>query len=81
VSKILPKVGELKGKWRNCLVAFSSDGLPLIGAIPQYENLHLFSGFTSPTVYVPTLSQRFVRHLKGIDDPIITALSPQRFAN
>jgi glycine/D-amino acid oxidase-like deaminating enzyme len=81
VSKVLPKVGELKGKWRNCLVAFSSDGLPLIGAIPQYENLHLFSGFTSPTVYVPTLSQRFVRHLKGIDDPIITALSPQRFAN
>jgi glycine/D-amino acid oxidase-like deaminating enzyme len=79
VSKILPKIGELKGKWRNCLVAFSSDNLPLVGALKDYGNLHLFSGFTSPTVYVPTLSQRFAAFAKGQPDDIIPLLSPQRF--
>ena len=80
VSKVLPKVGELKGKWRNCLVAFSSDNLPLVGSLKEYENLHLFSGFTSPTVYVPTLSRRFAEHAKGKADEIIDSLSPQRFS-
>ncbi|MBD2189612.1 NAD(P)/FAD-dependent oxidoreductase [Pseudanabaena mucicola] len=79
VSKVLPKVGELAGKWRNCLVAFSSDGLPLIGSLKKYENLHLFSGFTSPTVYVPTLSKRFAENIKGKSDEIVALLSPQRF--
>ena len=79
VSKVLPKIGELRGQWRNCLVAFSSDNLPLVGALKEYENLHLFSGFTSPTVYVPTLSKRFVAFAKGQPDDIIPLLSPQRF--
>jgi len=79
VSKILPKIGELQGQWRNCLVAFSSDGLPLVGALQGYANLHLFSGFTSPTVYVPTLSQRFAAHALGNHDEIIAQLSPNRF--
>jgi glycine/D-amino acid oxidase-like deaminating enzyme len=79
VGKILPKIAELKGVWRNCLVAFSSDNLPLVGSLDGYENLHLFSGFTSPTVYVPTLSKRFAAHAMGQSDTIIPLLSPQRF--
>ncbi|NUN66279.1 FAD-binding oxidoreductase [Pseudanabaena biceps] len=79
VHKILPKIGDLKGTWRKCLVAFSNDNLPLVGALHGYENLHLFSGFTSPTVYVPTLSQRFANYLKGNSDEIISRLSPNRF--
>lgn len=79
VSKILPKIGELNGKWRNCLVSFSSDNLPLVGSLKEYENLHLFSGFTSPTVYVPALSRRFATYAKGNPDDIIPLLSPQRF--
>jgi glycine/D-amino acid oxidase-like deaminating enzyme len=78
VNRILPRIGELKGKWRHCLVAFSSDNLPLVGALKEYENLHLFSGFTSPTVYVPALSKRFAEQVKGNPDEIITLLSPQR---
>lgn len=81
VSKILPKIGNLQGKWRNCLVAFSGDNLPLVGALQGYDNLNLFTGFTSPTVYVPTLSQRFAKYVKGEPDQIIDSLSPQRFAN
>lgn len=79
VSKVLPKVAELKGKWRRCLVAFSNDNLPLIGALNGYENLHLFSGFTSPTVYVPTLSKRFAAQASGQIDSIIPLMSPTRF--
>ncbi len=79
VSKVLPKIGELKGKWRNCLVAFSNDNLPLVGSLQNHPNLHLFSGFTSPTVYVPTLSKRFAAYAKGNSDDIIPLLSPQRF--
>ncbi|GBO51727.1 hypothetical protein APA_1570 [Pseudanabaena sp. lw0831] len=81
VSKILPKIGDLKGKWRNCLVSFSRDNLPLVGSLKEYENLHLFSGFTSPTVYVPTLSRRFAAHASGQIDSIIPLLSPTRFGN
>ena len=81
VSKVLPKVAALKGKWRNCLVAFSNDNLPLVGSLQGYENLHLFSGFTSPTVYVPALSKRFAAHVTGKTDNIIPLLSPKRFLN
>lgn len=80
VSKVLPKIGELKGKWRNCLVAFSHDNLPLVGSLQNHPNLHLFSGFSNPTTYVPTLSRRFAAYAKGNSDDIIHLLSPQRFA-
>jgi len=79
VKNVLPKIAELKGKWRSCLVAFSKDNLPLVGALQGYENLHLFSGFTNPTVYVPALAPRFAAHAQGDRDQIIEQLSPNRF--
>ncbi|OIP78108.1 MAG: FAD-dependent oxidoreductase [Oscillatoriales cyanobacterium CG2_30_44_21] len=80
VTSILPKIANLRGKWRNCLVAFSGDNLPLVGALRGYANLNLFTGFTNPTLYVPPLSRRFAKYAKGEPDPIIDDLSPQRFA-
>lgn len=79
VAKVLPEIANLKGKWRKCLVAFSSDNLPLVGAMQDYTNLHLFTGFTSPTVYVPALSKRFAANVTGDRDPILPLLSPNRF--
>ncbi|MDX2257269.1 MAG: FAD-binding oxidoreductase [Pseudanabaenaceae cyanobacterium bins.39] len=79
VAKILPAIANLSGKWRNCLVSFSSDGLPLVGALQDYENLHVFAGFTSPTVFVPALSPRFAAQAKGNQDEILPLLSPNRF--
>ena len=79
VAKVLPDIANLKGKWRNCLVAFSGDGLPLVGAMQDYTNLHLFTGFTSPTVFVPALSKRFAANATGDRDPILPLLSPNRF--
>lgn len=79
ISKILPEVGKLPGTWHNCLVAFSGDKLPLIGAIPGYENIHIFSGFSNPLVIVPPLAQRFANWASGEKDEIIQQLSPERF--
>lgn len=74
IGRILPKLANLPGKWHHCLVAFGSDGLPLIGAIPGYENIHLFSGFSSPFATVPALAQRFAQWAVGQDDEIIKQL-------
>lgn len=79
VNRILPSLSTLKGTWHQCLVAFSHDSLPLIGYLPERDNLHLFSGFTSPMVFVPPLAQRFAVFATGANDEIIAQLSPQRF--
>ena len=79
VGKILPALKDLPGKFHHCLVAFSSDSLPLIGSIPEHPNLHIFSGFSNPLVIVPPLAQRFASQASGQQDEIITQLSPTRF--
>ena len=79
VSKVLPKIAELRGKWRNCLVSFTNDNLPLVGSLDGHENLYLFSGFTSATVYVPPLAKRFAAFVTGHPDQIIPLFSPKRF--
>ncbi|MBW4668838.1 MAG: FAD-binding oxidoreductase [Cyanomargarita calcarea GSE-NOS-MK-12-04C] len=79
VGKTLPALKDLPGKFHHCLVAFSSDSLPLIGNIPEYPNLHIFSGFSNPLVIVPPLAQRFASQASGQQDEIITQLSPTRF--
>jgi glycine/D-amino acid oxidase-like deaminating enzyme len=81
VGEILPSVGNLPGTWGQCLVAFSCDKLPLIGAIPGFENVHIFSGFSNPLVIVPPLAQRFANSVSGVDDEIINSLSPGRFCS
>ncbi|RCJ31314.1 FAD-dependent oxidoreductase [Nostoc minutum NIES-26] len=76
VGKVLPVLENLPGTWHHCLVAFSSNNLPLIGAIPGFDNLHIFSGFSNPLVIVPPLAERFANFATGKGDEIITQLSP-----
>lgn len=78
IMHILPALGKLPGTWHHCLVAFTPDKLPLIGAIPEFENIHIFSGFTSPFVFVPPLAQRFAKSISGQEDDIISQMSPTR---
>jgi len=80
IGKLLPSLATLPGTWHHCLVAFSHDSLPSIGTLPESENLYLFSGFTSPMVFVPPLAKRFATSLVGTRDEIIPQFSPQRFA-
>ncbi|MCM0592464.1 MAG: NAD(P)/FAD-dependent oxidoreductase [Gloeotrichia echinulata DVL01] len=79
VGKFLPALANLPGNWHHCLVAFSSDNLPLIGAIPGFDGIHVFSGFSNPLVIIPPLAQRFANFATGKEDPIISQLSPSRF--
>lgn len=79
VSQVLPVLGNLPGTWQHCLVSFSCDRLPAIGAVPGVAGIHVFSGFSNPLVIVPVLAQRFASYAAGVDDEIISKLSPSRF--
>ena len=61
IAKILPALAELPGTWHNCLVAFTNNSLPLVGAIPELVGAYIFSGFTSTLLFAPPLAQDFVK--------------------
>ncbi|MBN3895171.1 MAG: FAD-binding oxidoreductase [Nostoc sp. NOS(2021)] len=75
IKQILPALENLPGTWYHCLVAFSSDRLALIGAIPGFEGVHVFAGFSNPLVIVPPLAERFAKFAAGNKDEIIAQLS------
>ena len=77
--RILPAIAALRAVWHRCLVAYSHDGLPLVGKMSRYEGLYLFSGFTSPMVYVPPLARRFAQYANGAQDSVIAQLIPDRY--
>ena len=77
--RILPAIAALRAVWHRCLVAYSHDGLPLVGKVSPYSGLHIFSGFTSPMVYVPPLARRFAQHASGNQDEIVAQLLPDRY--
>ncbi|NEO52758.1 MAG: FAD-binding oxidoreductase [Okeania sp. SIO3B5] len=79
IGKVLPALENLPATWHHCLIAYSADNLPLIGAIPNQEGIHIFSGFSSPFAFVPPLAKRFANYLAGENDEIIKQLSPSRF--
>jgi glycine/D-amino acid oxidase-like deaminating enzyme len=72
IGEILPELANLPGTWHHCLVAFSSDRLPVIGTIPGYQGIYIFSGFSNPLVIVPPLAQRFANWVSGQEDEIIS---------
>lgn len=78
VGEVLPALENLPGTWHDCLVGFSSDRLPLIGTIPGFERVHLFSGFSNPLVIIPPLAKRFANFASGKEDEIIIQLSLHR---
>lgn len=74
LGQVLPALENLPGTWYHCLVAFSSNRLPLIGTIPEFKGVHIFSGFSNPLVIVPPLAQRFAKFASGKEDEIITKM-------
>lgn len=79
ISRVMPKVGKLQGTWQHCLIAFSRDRLPLIGAVPDAEGVYVFSGFSNPLALVPPLARRFAIQAKGDTDSVLKQVSPERF--
>ncbi len=79
VGKVLPALENLPATRHHCLVVYTADNLPLIGAIPNLKGIHIFSGFTSPFAFVPPLAPRFANYVAGQNDEIIKQLFPSRF--
>ena len=79
VGQLLPAIATLPGTWHHCLIAFSRDQLPLVGAIPGLQGIYLFSGFSNPLAIVPAVAQRFAKVAAGEPDNLLAALSPARF--
>ncbi len=74
LDKVLPSLASLEGQWHNCQVAFSQ-GMPFqVGKIKQLEGLSMFSGFTSPFVFVPPLAKYFAEYLTDGKNDIIDRL-------
>ncbi len=74
VRAVLPALADLPGRVLRCTVAFTPTGLPLVQ--PLSSQLYLFTGFTSPTLFVPPLARRFAQAVRG-DRPsaeLLTAL-------
>lgn len=76
---ILPTLKHLSGTWHRCLVSFSRDRLPLIGAIPHMEGVHLFSGFSNPLAITTPLAQRFAQVAVGQVDALLPQVALTRF--
>ncbi|MBD2212071.1 FAD-binding oxidoreductase [Nostoc linckia FACHB-104] len=74
IGKVLPLLENLPGTLHKCLVAFSSNSLPIIGAVPECESIHIFSGFSNPLVLVPPLAQHFANFASSKQDDIIPQL-------
>jgi glycine/D-amino acid oxidase-like deaminating enzyme len=74
IGQVLPELANLPGTWHHCLVAFNPNRLGLIGEIPEFKGVHIFSGFSNPLVLVPPLARRFAKFVSGEDDEIITHL-------
>ncbi|MGA1474132.1 MAG: NAD(P)/FAD-dependent oxidoreductase, partial [Prochlorothrix sp.] len=81
IAKLFPEFADLAGTWHQCLVAFSRDGFPLVGEVVSGSGLYIFTGFSSPFIYVPGLAEAFATAVKtGVwrDGPL-QVCSPDRF--
>ncbi len=74
VGKILPAVEQVPGTWHHCLVAFSSDRLPVVAPLENIQGVCVFSGFTTPLVFIPPLAKHFANWANGHNDTIIHQL-------
>lgn len=74
ISKVLPSLSRLTGKWYNCQVAFSKTLPFMVGDISGIKGLSIFSGFTSPFVFVPPLARYFADYLVNHNEQITDKL-------
>lgn len=66
-------LAQLPGRLRQAPVAFCSDGLPLVGAVPEVAGLWLFTGFTAAFTQVPLLAPLLAAVLAAEPGPAAAA--------
>jgi len=79
VGIVLPALKDLPGTWHRCLVSFSRDRLPLVGAIPHLAGIHLFSGFSNPLAITTPLARRFAKAAIEPTDELLSQVALTRF--
>ncbi|MGP1373781.1 MAG: NAD(P)/FAD-dependent oxidoreductase [Almyronema sp.] len=79
ITPLLPVLEGVPGRWHQCLVSFSSDGLPLAGPVPGLEGLQVFAGFSSPFAILPPTATRLANWLMGENDELIEQMQMSRF--
>ncbi len=79
IGFVLPTLRSLPGTWHHCLVSFSRDRLPLVGAVPGVTGLHLFSGFSNPLAIISPLAKRFAQATQGQPDDLLPQVALTRF--
>lgn len=71
IEQVLPVLSQLQGTWHNCQVAFTQGKAFQVRKLEQIEGLSIFSGFTSPFVFVPPLARHFASYLAHNEDNVI----------
>ncbi|MGB3788358.1 MAG: FAD-binding oxidoreductase [Phormidesmis sp.] len=79
IARPLPRLQNVPGTWRHCLVTFTQDNLPLLGPVPGINGLQLFSGFTGPFALVPPVAQRYAQQISQSPDELIEQMMVSRF--
>jgi glycine/D-amino acid oxidase-like deaminating enzyme len=83
MGRYIPALKAVPGTWHQCLVAFTRDSLPLVGALPERDGLLICSGFSGPFALLPPLARRFAQaqfQASPAADPILSQCLPTRFA-
>lgn len=76
---ILPRLAALPGRIVSVAVAYSADQMPFVGLVPGWQNLALFTGFSSPFAYVPVLAQQAAAALTSAA-PLPQEVTPERYS-
>ncbi len=72
-----PALAGLEAPYRQTAVAFSTDGLPLVGPLPDQPRLWLFSGFSGAFSQVPVLAPILAKALtRSLHEPSPSGLAP-----
>jgi glycine/D-amino acid oxidase-like deaminating enzyme len=79
VATVVPALQAVPGTWHQVQVSFSRDGKPLVGSVPGLTGLQVFTGFSSPFVYVPPVAERFAKAVVGPGDDLLVGFRPGRF--
>lgn len=75
ISTILPKLGNLPGTCKSCLVAFTNREVAVVGNVKNITGVYLFNGFTSTLVFAPPLAKYFASWVTEGSDEIMEQLN------
>ena len=75
ISTILPLLSNIPGTCASCLVAFTNQGIAVVGNVKDIAGIYLFNGFTSTLVFAPPLAKHFANWVTGKDSQILQMIN------